>query len=381
MTTSSDTGRQLPQIPFVDLETNGFEKLAKDHRERVGQLLKIGHNAITRDGVKWADRLSEKWASKGIIPFRQEIDSIANLARQPGAWLINLNFEWGCTVGIVRNAAKQVCMIRAMDWPTPGLGKLLMAVRRVAPAGSYLSLTWAGFAGCIQGVAPGRFAASINAAPRRNYGLGSFSDWPAARLAVWQNHNTPPQLLLRRAFEECKTFAEARTLIKNTPISIPAIFTLVGTTAEEYCVIEKIETVSTVIEKKRAVANHWLGKAFPGLPKQPHSKERAEAMGVIIKRPIDGLEWPVKPIINPDTRLVMHACAETGAVSVRGYEADGPVTQVLTVVCEPAPPPVEEDTAEGAANVAKPKTGEIRLTPRKPSPPPPPVSTDDEDEL
>ena len=56
---------------------------------------------------------------------------------------------------------------RTLDWPFPGLGRLVEVARQRGAAGDFLSVTWPGFAGLLTAVAPGRFAASINQAPMR----------------------------------------------------------------------------------------------------------------------------------------------------------------------------------------------------------------------
>ena len=43
----------------------------------------------------------------------------------------------------------------------------------------------------------------------------------------------------------------------------------------------------------------------------------------------EGLDWVCAPILNSDTRLAVCADAGTGQLLVRGYDADGPATEVF----------------------------------------------------
>src|SRR5215475_15049598 len=92
---------------------------------------------------------------------------------------------------------------------------------------------------------PGRFAATINQAPMwrrtRHPKLRVLDIAANAVGTLWGVHHIPPDQLLRRVFETCRTFEEARRELETVPVARPVIFTLVGCRLGERCVIERTE--------------------------------------------------------------------------------------------------------------------------------------------
>ena len=99
-------------------------------------------------------------------PYAGEIDAVAKALKRPGTWLLHGAYLFGCTA-LADETTEGPRLRRTLDWPFPGLGRLVEVVRRRGAAGEYLNVTWPGFVGVLTAVAPGRFAASINQAPMR----------------------------------------------------------------------------------------------------------------------------------------------------------------------------------------------------------------------
>jgi hypothetical protein len=73
----------------------------------------------------------------------------------------------------------------------------------------------------------------------------------------------PALHLLRRVFETARDYAEARALLERTPIAAPAIFTLVGLTADETCVVERDTEAFATRDGVASAANVWRYGTFP----------------------------------------------------------------------------------------------------------------------
>jgi len=156
--------------------------------------------------------------------------------------MLNLCYEWGCTSAVAgAPEGRGVRMMRTLDWPLDGLGRNVVVSRQTGAAGPWLNVTWPGFVGVTTALAPGRFAGALNQAPMAPHGVGRIGDWLINRWGIWFKGQIPPALLLRRAFEECADFAAAVRLLSETPICLPAIFTLAGIDRADGVVIERLE--------------------------------------------------------------------------------------------------------------------------------------------
>ena len=221
-------------------------------------------------------------------------------------------------------------MLRTLDWPFDGLGRALVVTRQDSAAGRYLSVTWPGFVGVLTGLAPGRFAAAINQPPLPWPAWGRGVGWLAARFRVNRSAALPPSHLLRLAFEQCRSFAEAVALLRDTPICLPAIFTIAGPESGEAAVIER--TQEAAFEPAAPVAaNHWAAEDGPqGRPRNESSRARRAAMDALRGAiPAWSLDWLSPPILQSDTRLAVMANPRTGRLLVQGWEAAGAATAAL----------------------------------------------------
>lgn len=96
----------------------------------------------------------------------------------------------------------------------------------------YSLVGWPGFIGCFSGVAPGRFAVTLNAV---------LSD-DAPQVAE------PVVFLLRRALDEAADWKAALRLLRDTPIASDCLLLLTGVRAGELVVIERTPTRAAVRE-------------------------------------------------------------------------------------------------------------------------------------
>jgi len=240
----------------------------------------------------------------------------------------------GCsTAGIAEAPDGQgMRMIRTLDWPLDRLGRNVVVSRQSGGAGVWFNVTWPGFVGATTALAPGRFAGALNQAPSARHGVALVGDWAARRWNRWRNGRVPPGLLLHQVFDECTSFEEAVRVLTETPISLPAIYTLAGAAPSRGVVIERQETTAQVHQAPVCVTNHWLTEGLTGRPRSVHSRDRLDILRGRMAASADGIAWLAAPILDDATRLVVTANAATGQLTVQEYEDGAPVTSVLRLV-------------------------------------------------
>jgi hypothetical protein len=301
------------------------------------------------------DKVSRRWLQLSGSPYVSEITEIAATLGFSGVWLLNSTYQLGCT-SVAREEDGALWLARTLDWPFPGLGRLVDVVRLTATAGEYCSVTWPGYAGVLTAMAPRRFAASINQAPMwrrtRHPWLRPY-DLAANAIHTFLNvRYLPPDQLLRQVFETCRTYADARKLLETTPVARPVIFSIVGCAPGERCVIERTETEFATREDETTAANDWAPSRPNWEARFPASKfftistseaaarcrARQEALAAWQAAVSDaGFDWVVPPILNPYTRLAVTMCPAHSILRVAGYDkiaADLPerVTQECEIV-------------------------------------------------
>lgn len=293
----------LPEIPLIELGEGGPLALLEAARERAEALLATGGRMYPGPAIRFADRLSRRWLARSGNPYLGEIAAIARHLEAPGAYFLNVSYEWGCTSSVRASAAGHNLMLRILDWPFDGLGANLVAARFEGPAGAWVNVTWPGFVGVVQAMAPGRFAAAFNQAPlRRRTGLFP-ADWALERMAVWRRGALPPAHLLRRAFETCPDYAAARRMLVETPIALPAIFTLSGCGPEEGCIIERLQHRAFVFESPHVATNHWQTPGLAGRNRGYDSETRCRLMSGQLAGAGEDFAWLKPPILNPTSTL------------------------------------------------------------------------------
>ena len=134
--------------------------------------------------------------------------------------------SFGCTAFALETPDGKILHARNLDWWTENaaLSQYTATTRFVgAPAGEFTTIGWPGFVGAFSGIAPGRFAVTLNAA------LSPDQARPA----------TPVVLLLRTVLEEARSFNEALDRLANTLLPCDCLLLLTGVRAGELVVIER----------------------------------------------------------------------------------------------------------------------------------------------
>jgi predicted choloylglycine hydrolase len=125
-------------------------------------------------------------------------------------------------------------------------------------AGEFTIIGWPGFVGAFSGIAPGRFAVTLNAV----------LSLEPAQLA------TPVVFLLRAVLEKARSFDEAFTVLSKSPIPCDCLLLLTGTRSQELVVIERTPSRCAIRGPEAgfvAVTNGYqkldagLGTSSPGL--------------------------------------------------------------------------------------------------------------------
>ncbi len=314
----------LPEIPLR--QVSGPDDLLRLEPARLATLIESAERHYPAPAIALADRLSRRWLEKTANPYLGEIERVAATLGRPGAYFLNMSYEWTCTcsVGPIRDGGGGR-LTRVLDWPFEGLGAQIVAAQLSAPAGNWVNLTWPGFTGCIQGHAPGRFSAAFNQAPLRRRSPFKYLDWAIDRLGIWPRRALPPGHLLRRVFDSAPDFAAAKKMLTETPLALPAIFSLVGPGPGEQAMIERLEGEAVVHEGPQVAANHWKSDALP--PARARgilSQERAAAMRAAAPGAGADLAWLKPPVLNVTSRLALYAEPASGRLVAQGFEAAGP---------------------------------------------------------
>lgn len=169
------------------------------------------------------------------VEYASELTSIAHLldVSEEAILVVNLYYDLvkfilGCTAFAV-DTEQGPLHARNLDWWTE-MGLLssatLVADFRGAAAGPFQVVAWPGFTGALSGVAPGRFAITLNAVS---------SNEPPALAA-------PITYLIRSTFETARTFAEAIDRLTSTEIASDCLLLVTGTRPGEMAVIERTPT-------------------------------------------------------------------------------------------------------------------------------------------
>jgi hypothetical protein len=346
----------LAAIPIVDLRNGGPVRHALEARERA--------RALRDDCAAWLprvaiaalpaiDALTRSWLRRSCSPYVAEVAEIASTLNYSGIWFFNGCYQWGCTALALEQGDKP-WLVRTLDWPFPGLGRHAEVAHMRGPAGDFATVTWPGYVGVLTASAPGRFAACINQAPMwrrtRHPWLRTY-DLALNAARTWRIRSIPPDHLLRQVFETCKTFADARLRLETTPVARPVIYTMIGCSPGERCVIERTEEGYNSREHDTAASNDWLCPAPPWEARVSsdvmftrsyeeavnNSRTRREQLAACTGEFANGtFDWVTAPVLNSFTRLAVEMCPATGMLRAIGYEKlDGAeLPQPVTLTCE-----------------------------------------------
>ncbi len=318
----------LPEIPVWDYRDRGLGAYALDRiaaAERVMDTVLAGMGPVgrgARAALPLGDRIAERWLRRARDPYLSEIRAVRDAMGRPGALAFALSFEFGCTARVFAGAPPR--LFRTLDWPFKGLGRLVEIVRLSGPAGPWITATWPGVMGVLQGAAPGRFAAALNQGPERRSGLGRPVDWGWGKVRFARTSSLPPPHLLRRVLETAPDFESARRALRDAPITAPAIFTLAGLRTDEALAIERTETGwAEAVHPAAANAFTGIGPSRRWRARGIDSAGRLRQIAEAAAPP--EIEAPPAPILNDLTRLAVALDAD-GHLAVRGFEGLRPVT-------------------------------------------------------
>jgi hypothetical protein len=187
-------------------------------------------------------------AAERVLPTetRAELAGVASVVGDAPArvLLCNLSYDLikssvGCSAFALDTPEGPV-HARNLDWWTSGgllRDETLVVDCRRRGATRYKLIGWPGFIGCFSGVAPGRFAVTLNAV---------LSD-DAACIAE------PVVFLLRRVLDEAPDWASALRLLRDTHIASDCLLLLTGTRPGELVVIERTPTRAALRWAERGV--------------------------------------------------------------------------------------------------------------------------------
>ena len=319
---------RLIEIPYVDATEGGPLAVAQAETARLMVIVTQGRQKYGTLAIGIGDIVSRLWLRRQRDVLYEEIADVAVEAGRSGAWLLNLSYEWTCTTGAGPDpSGTGNRMLRTLDWPMDGLGETVVVAKFKGKAGTYFNVTWPGFVGVVTAMAPGRFSAAINQPPFRKWTRSCWVDWVINRGRLLASKHMPPAHLLRDVFDTCATYDEAKERLTETPLAMPAFFTLSGTNPDQSCLIEREETKASVLRGPTACANHWTSHDVPGRYRGADSPGRLQMMAESRDTITDGFDWVRTPILNATTRLAVVANALEGKLWVRGYERDRCVTQ------------------------------------------------------
>jgi hypothetical protein len=334
----------MPVIPVADVRDGGPVRHAKESATRARALRDDCLAFFPRAAaplVPTLDGVARRWLTRSRSPYVPEIAQMAAALGFPGVWFLNGSYIWGCT-SLAREEDGAPWLARTLDWPFPGLGRHAEVARMRGPAGEFFSLTWPGYAGALTAMAPARFAACVNQAPllqRTRHPWLRLYDFVANALITWRIRHIPPDQLLRRAFETCENYAEARRMLETEPVARPVIYTLAGCAPGERCVIERTEESFVTHEGETYAANDWIvsrpdweariiaAHLFTSSAEEAAKRSRArrEALAAFGGRlSQSGFDWVTPPVLNPYTRIAAVMCPARGSLRVAGYEVVAP---------------------------------------------------------
>jgi hypothetical protein len=351
---------ELQAMSVIDLRDGGPPRHAK---ERAGQARALRDACLgffpraVLPVVPALDFASRSWLKRSRSPYIKEIAQIAEQLDFSGVWLLNASYQWACTsLACEQNGVPW--LVRTLDWPFAGLGRHAEVAQMRGEAGEFFSVTWPGYVGALTAMAPSRFAACVNQAPMRRRTAHRWLrayDFVANAIEIWRADGLmPPDQLLRRTFELCRDYADARYMLERTPVARPVIYILVGCAANERCVIERTETGFVTREEETSAANDWL-PVRPGWEGRigtrrflsssfadaaSFSRARRDSLtGFAGALAVPRFDWVREPVLNPYTRLAVAMCPASGLLRAVGYDKTAALLpEPVTAMCEIAAP-------------------------------------------
>jgi hypothetical protein len=311
-------------------------------RALVAEALSSRSHPLLPLATRLIDSLSHSWLARQANPYLEEIRHVAAAVGRPGAFFLNTVYEWACSTSVAADPGGEGArMIRILDWGLSGIGRHVVIGRQETPYGPFYNATWPGYAGVLTGMAPGRFSAAINQAPRVPAVGHRTLDQVLTRLRLLCSRGTLPAThLLRRAFEEAPDFAGALEILSDEDVNLamPAIFILAGTEPHECCVIEALGRLRRVHRGNAAnagalgVANRWLSPDLEGTPRnaavttgpattpEANNAARECMIRALQAGAFGGAADLDEPVLNSHTVMVVSANARRGEMAVEALD-------------------------------------------------------------
>ena len=347
---------EVREIPLTSVGAGGAAALFDAHAERTAALIDTALHSypFLPMAAAIADRLSRRWLERQENPYFDEIRHVAAKLGRPGVYFLNIVYEWACSTSAAPDPlGAGARLIRVLDWGLTGIGRHVVIGRHDSAVGPFYNATWPGYAGVLTAMAPDRFAAAINQAPRLTISGLRWIDEVLGRLGMLRQAGTIPAAhLLRRVFEEARHYDAALAMLADERhvLAMPALFTLSGTTSDEACVIEAIGRERRVHRGEPAqgftvgVSNDWLRSDLDGVPRRhavewsatasPHENNRVRrgAVCALQRGQFRGVADLAAPVLNSHTVMVASANAATGEMMVEALDPvpeAGPLPRVV----------------------------------------------------
>lgn len=340
-------GRSVFEIPLVAVDADASADMCRHDLDRVRSLVRSAMGRRSHPVLplvtRVVDHISYKWLARQADSYLEEIRGAARLIGRPGVFFLNAVYEWSCSTSIGPDPlGRGARMIRVLDWGLAGMGRHAIVARHRGKAGAFYNATWPGYAGVVNAMAPGRFCAAINQAPRIPIlGLGAFDEMIARLRLFASSATTLASHLLRRVFETAPDYEAAVEMLADSRVMLaaPALFALSGVEPDQGCVIEAFGRERRIHAMKHAangmlgIANQWLspdlkGQArndattvAPGLSPEANNQLRREMITCLQrKREFRGSRDLAEPVLNSLTVMVMLGNAESGDLSIEALD-------------------------------------------------------------
>jgi hypothetical protein len=336
---------QILDIPVVEVGRSPSGDLCRHDIERaralVQEVLGPRCHPLLPYTARLLDRLSQSWLVRQSNPYLEEIREVATILRRPGAYFLNTIYEWACSTSVAPDRTGGQRMIRVLDWGMPGLGRSAVVARHRVANGPFYSATWPGYAGVLTAMAPGRFSAAINQAPKMPVMGIEVLDEMVTRFRVTRSRGVVPGThLLRSTFERAPDYASALAMLadETVTLAVPTLFTLAGTEPGEGCVIEAFGQKRRVHRSADAesgalgVANQWLSPDLHGKARNhavgtgattsatENNRIRRAAVTRLQSQEFRGALDLAEPVLNSHTVMVVVANARRGEMQIEGLE-------------------------------------------------------------
>jgi hypothetical protein len=330
------------EIPLIEAGRRGAAALVDAMPREAAALLAtaLGAHPLLPRVARLGDAVSRRWLERHRNPYRTEIDEIARRLGRPGVYLLNCVYEWACSTSVGPDPCGTGSrMIRVLDWGMPGIGRYLVVARHETAAGGYFAAAWPGYAGVLTGMAPGRFAAALNQAPRQHLTGVPLVDGVAARLRMLHQGGLPPAHLLRQVFEAARDYEGALAMLADplVAVAMPALVTLAGTEPHQAAIIELAGRSRAVHPARQeeswivGVANDWLSPwsgtprlhahlRRPGETPRGNNAERRRLIRALQHGAFAGAAALPVPVLNAHSVLVWIANARRGTLRVEALD-------------------------------------------------------------